>query len=75
MIKILYMYVCVYVCVCVCVCVCVSAVLLTSFEVAMNDGKKLQNLEWKYLIVDEGHRLKNKDCRLLRELKVNRALN
>jgi len=48
-------------------------VLLTSFEVAMNDGKKLQNLDWKYLIVDEGHRLKNKDCRLLRELKALKA--
>jgi ATP-dependent DNA helicase len=50
-------------------------VLLTSFEVAMNDGKKLQNLDWKYLIVDEGHRLKNKDCRLLRELKALKADN
>ncbi|EKX35088.1 hypothetical protein GUITHDRAFT_158768 [Guillardia theta CCMP2712] len=44
-------------------------VIITSFEVAMNDAKKLANLNWKYLIVDEGHRLKNKDCRLLRELK------
>jgi ATP-dependent DNA helicase len=50
-------------------------VILTSFEVAMNDGKKLQNLDWKYLIVDEGHRLKNKDCRLLRELKALKADN
>ena len=50
-------------------------VLLTSFEVAMNDGKKLQNLDWKYLIVDEGQRLKNKDCRLLRELKALNAGN
>eukprot|EP00960_Hanusia_phi_P011467 334985-Hanusia_phi.AAC.1 len=44
-------------------------VIITSFEVAMNDARKLANLNWKYLIVDEGHRLKNKDCRLLRELK------
>ena len=35
----------------------------------------LQNLDWKYLIVDEGHRLKNKDCRLLRELKALKADN
>lgn len=35
----------------------------------MNDSAKLQNIRWKYLVVDEGQRLKNKDCRLLRELK------
>lgn len=45
-------------------------VVITSFEVAMNDSVKLQNLKWKYLVVDEGQRLKNKDCRLLRELKT-----
>jgi hypothetical protein len=26
-------------------------------------------VEWKYLVVDEGHRLKNKDSKLVRELK------
>jgi ATP-dependent DNA helicase len=49
-------------------------VVITSFEVAMNDAKILSRLpkggSWKYLVVDEGHRLKNKDCRLLRELKA-----
>mmetsp|Transcript_64260 Transcript_64260/g.151270 ORF Transcript_64260/g.151270 Transcript_64260/m.151270 type:complete len:817 (-) Transcript_64260:169-2619(-) len=45
-------------------------VIITSFEVAMNDSKKLQNVSWKYLVVDEGHRLKNKDCKLLMELKA-----
>ena len=28
---------------------------------------------WKYLVVDEGHRLKNKDCRLMRELQAPTA--
>ncbi|KAJ1490316.1 SNF2 family N-terminal domain-containing protein, partial [Baffinella frigidus] len=50
-------------------------VVITSFEVAMNDIKKLCNLHWKYIVVDEGHRLKNKDCRLLRELKTLTADN
>jgi len=50
-------------------------VIITSFEVAMNDGKKLQNVSWKYLVVDEGHRLKNKDCRLLQELKAMQTDN
>lgn len=30
----------------------------------------LQRYQWKYLIVDEGHRIKNLNCRLVRELKV-----
>uniref|UniRef100_A0A3Q2TVH5 Proliferation-associated SNF2-like protein n=1 Tax=Fundulus heteroclitus TaxID=8078 RepID=A0A3Q2TVH5_FUNHE len=44
-------------------------VVITSFEISMNDRKFLQQVHWKYLIVDEGHRIKNLDCRLVRELK------
>lgn len=29
----------------------------------------VQRFQWKYLIVDEGHRIKNLNCRLVRELK------
>ena len=28
-----------------------------------------QKLQWKYLVVDEGHRLKNHNCKLIRELR------
>ncbi|XP_037637988.1 lymphoid-specific helicase [Sebastes umbrosus] len=45
-------------------------VVLTSFEIAMIDRKFLQRYQWKYLIVDEGHRIKNLNCRLVRELKM-----
>ncbi|CAK6978493.1 lymphoid-specific helicase [Scomber scombrus] len=45
-------------------------VVVTSFEIAMIDRKFLQNFQWKYLIVDEGHRIKNLNCRLVRELKM-----
>ncbi|XP_075932978.1 lymphoid-specific helicase isoform X3 [Anarhichas minor] len=45
-------------------------VMLTSFEIAMIDRKFLQRFQWKYLIVDEGHRIKNLNCRLVRELKM-----
>ncbi|XP_054455829.1 lymphoid-specific helicase [Anoplopoma fimbria] len=45
-------------------------VVLTSFEIAMIDRKLLQRFQWKYLIVDEGHRIKNLNCRLVRELKM-----
>jgi len=35
----------------------------------MRDRRFLKQIHWKYIIVDEGHRLKNMDCRLIRELK------
>ncbi|KAK2975847.1 hypothetical protein RJ640_022864 [Escallonia rubra] len=45
-------------------------IVVTSYEVAMNDAKKhLRHYNWKYMVVDEGHRLKNSKCKLLRELK------
>ncbi|XP_051936995.1 lymphoid-specific helicase [Hippocampus zosterae] len=45
-------------------------VVVTSFEIAMIDRKYLQRCQWNYLIVDEGHRIKNLNCRLVRELKM-----
>ncbi|XP_057975247.1 ATP-dependent DNA helicase DDM1 [Malania oleifera] len=45
-------------------------IIVTSYEVALNDAKKyLRHYNWKYLVVDEGHRLKNSKCKLLKELK------
>ncbi|CAO1630516.1 unnamed protein product [Parajaminaea phylloscopi] len=44
-------------------------VVVTSFEVAMMDRQHLSHLKWKYIVVDEGHRLKNMNCRLIQELK------
>ncbi|CAG5134454.1 unnamed protein product, partial [Candidula unifasciata] len=51
----------------------VQPVVITSYEVAMIDRKILANHEWKYLIVDEGHRIKNTHCRLIRELRMYRS--
>ncbi|AWP13756.1 putative lymphoid-specific helicase [Scophthalmus maximus] len=45
-------------------------VVITSFEISMIDRKFLQRSQWKYLIVDEGHRIKNLNCRLVQELKM-----
>uniref|UniRef100_A0A8C5EB21 Proliferation-associated SNF2-like protein n=1 Tax=Gouania willdenowi TaxID=441366 RepID=A0A8C5EB21_GOUWI len=45
-------------------------VVVTSFEISMIDRKYLQRFQWKYLIVDEGHRIKNLNCRLVQELKT-----
>ncbi|XP_029056909.1 lymphoid-specific helicase isoform X2 [Monodon monoceros] len=53
----------------------IHPVVITSFEIAMRDRNALQNCYWKYLIVDEGHRIKNMKCRLIRELKRFNADN
>lgn len=53
----------------------IHPVVITSFEIAMRDRKSLQHCYWKYLIVDEGHRIKNMKCRLIRELKRFNADN
>ncbi|KAG6556402.1 hypothetical protein Mapa_002345 [Marchantia paleacea] len=45
-------------------------VVVTSYEVAIHDRRFLCRRKWKYIVVDEGHRLKNFDCKLIRELKL-----
>jgi ATP-dependent DNA helicase len=50
--------------------------IVTSYEVAIRDQSKLEKLcELSYLIVDEGHRLKNHRCCLLTSLKRLKAAN
>lgn len=45
-------------------------IIITSYEIAMSDARKvLSHYKWQYVIVDEGHRLKNSKCKLLSELK------
>ncbi|CAN6214832.1 unnamed protein product [Urochloa humidicola] len=44
-------------------------VLLTSYEMINMDSAVLKNIEWECLVVDEGHRLKNKDSKLFGQLK------
>ncbi|XP_048774216.2 lymphocyte-specific helicase-like isoform X2 [Ostrea edulis] len=50
----------------------VQPVVITSYEITMRDRSQLQHHEWKILIVDEGHRIKNTHCRLIRELRMYR---
>lgn len=44
-------------------------VVLTSYEVSIRDHAVLRSIDWKFLIVDEGHRLKNSKCLLIQKLK------
>ncbi|KAJ1928535.1 putative ATPase [Tieghemiomyces parasiticus] len=50
-------------------------VVCTTYELVMNDRKYLARYRWKYIIVDEGHRLKNLNCKLVQELKTYRSAN
>lgn len=52
-----------------------SNVIVTSYELSIRDFKYLENREWKYLIVDEGHRLKNTNCLLIQQLRKIRTSN
>ena len=50
-------------------------VVCTSYEICMNDRKFLAHYGWKYIIIDEGHRIKNLNCRLIRELQSYQSAN
>ena len=44
-------------------------VIVTSYEICILDRAALSHFKFKYLVIDEGQRVKNRDCRLVRELK------
>ncbi|KAL4547969.1 hypothetical protein Ndes2526B_g07184 [Nannochloris sp. 'desiccata'] len=52
-------------------------VVLTSYEYLMGalDRPRLSSIPWSYIIIDEGHRLKNSGCKLNAELAHYRATN
>ncbi|XP_064626963.1 probable global transcription activator SNF2L2 isoform X2 [Lineus longissimus] len=46
-------------------------VLLTTYEYVIKDKAVLSKLRWKYMIIDEGHRMKNHHCKLTQVLNVH----
>jgi ATP-dependent DNA helicase len=44
-------------------------IMLTTYEMIINDRFHLARYNWGYIVVDEGHRLKNLDCKLMKEIK------
>ncbi|XP_078471327.1 SWI/SNF-related matrix-associated actin-dependent regulator of chromatin subfamily A member 2-like isoform X2 [Lampetra planeri] len=46
-------------------------VLLTTYEYIIKDKHVLAKLRWKYMIVDEGHRMKNHHCKLTQVLNTH----
>lgn len=45
-------------------------VMITTFEVVLSDCLELQPIHWRCCVIDEAHRLKNRNCKLLEGLKL-----
>ncbi|GMH43565.1 hypothetical protein BSKO_11487 [Bryopsis sp. KO-2023] len=50
-------------------------VIVTTYEIVMNDISFFMKFKFKSMIVDEGHRLKNHKCKLIRQLRAITAGN
>ncbi|KAI0431634.1 SNF2 family N-terminal domain-containing protein [Xylaria sp. FL1042] len=44
-------------------------VVCTSYEMVLRDHAALSKIDWAFIVVDEGHRMKNADAKLFRELQ------
>ncbi|KAK1775957.1 SNF2 family N-terminal domain-containing protein, partial [Copromyces sp. CBS 386.78] len=45
-------------------------VVCTTYEMVLKDRANLSRINWEFIIIDEGHRMKNFDSKLFRELKT-----
>ncbi|CAE7187123.1 unnamed protein product, partial [Rhizoctonia solani] len=50
-------------------------VAVTTYDIVIKDRTHLSKYAWKYIVVDEGHRLKNMNCKLIQELKQYSSAN
>ncbi|CAG0917980.1 unnamed protein product [Notodromas monacha] len=50
-------------------------VILTTYETVVYDANLLSAIDWSFIVVDEGHRLKNHKCRLAQMLRTMRTAN
>ena len=48
-------------------------VLVTTFEFIMRDRARLSKLDWRYIIIDEAQRMKDRDSKLAKDLRHFRA--
>uniref|UniRef100_A0A672R4A9 Chromodomain-helicase-DNA-binding protein 8 n=1 Tax=Sinocyclocheilus grahami TaxID=75366 RepID=A0A672R4A9_SINGR len=44
--------------------------LITTFEMILSDCPELREISWRCVVIDEAHRLKNRNCKLLDSLKM-----
>lgn len=45
-------------------------IFITTYEILLSDIYELREIEWRAIVIDEAHRLKNKNCKLLEGLKL-----
>ncbi|XP_076661039.1 lymphocyte-specific helicase [Halictus rubicundus] len=50
-------------------------IVLTTFEIPMKDKNFLRSQQWRYIIIDEGHRIKNYNCQLIKVLAGCKSMN
>jgi len=53
-------------------------VIITTYEMIMMERELLKDIPWRVLIIDEAHRLKNRNCKLmtgLSQFKVVRNID
>ncbi|KAI1335840.1 SNF2 family N-terminal domain-containing protein [Xylariaceae sp. FL0016] len=48
-------------------------VVVTSYEMVLRDHSQLSKIDWFFIVIDEGHRMKNADAKLFRELTQFRS--
>ncbi|KAG6041334.1 hypothetical protein E4U41_004864 [Claviceps citrina] len=44
-------------------------VVCTSYEMVLRDQHNLSRIQWEFIIIDEGHRMKNADAKLFQQLR------
>ena len=44
-------------------------IVLMTYDMIIRDRTHLAHYDWGYIVVDEGHRLKNLNCKLMKEIK------
>lgn len=49
-------------------------VVITSYDVPLREAKFLQNEKWRYIVIDEGHRIKNYNCLLVKYVAIESLL-
>ncbi|XP_076637623.1 lymphoid-specific helicase [Colletes latitarsis] len=50
-------------------------IVLTTFEVPLSEKHFIRSQHWRYIVIDEGHRIKNPNCMLVSFLKTCKSMN
>ena len=52
-----------------------ASIFVTSYDMAIGIRRILDEVKWSFIVVDEGHRIKNRNCRLTTVLKSFESTN